>query len=220
MGLRYIMESGVVSQGERTRAHGATADQRRFLFPGASVVPGFTLIELMVAVSVVGVLLSLAAPSFSDLVASNRMSSQANEFMGSLQLARSEAVRRSQPVTLRAADDNYSKGWTVFADSNGDGSAASATNPADGLPIREISTLGGSVALKRQICTGSPCTFANSTTDPGRKFVVFTARGAISASTPAYFKICDPSKPLAKGRLLQVNVVGKISVLNSSQSCV
>ena len=57
---------------------------------------GFTLIELMVTLTVMAILLSIAAPSFTSLMAANRMSTQTNEFIGALNLARSEAVRRGQ----------------------------------------------------------------------------------------------------------------------------
>ena len=179
---------------------------------------GFTLIELMVTLTVMAIVLSLAAPSFASLLASNRISSQTNELIGALNLARSEAVRRGQPVTLLASQSNYSKGWSVFPDANGDGAAASATDAADGLPIRQNSAFGGSVALTRQTCTGSPCTYADSTATDNT-YVVFTGRGAISATAPAYFKACDPSRTSVKGRLLQVNVVGKITLLNTSLAC-
>ena len=180
---------------------------------------GFTLIELMVTLSVLAIVLSLAAPSFASLLASNRMSTQTNEFMVALNLARSEAVRRAQPVTLLATNaNNYSKGWTVFPDLNGDGAATSATDAADGLPIRQSSAFGGTVAVKRQTCTGSPCTYSDST-DADRMYVVFTGRGAISATVPAYFKVCDPGNTSVKGRLVQVGVVGKISLLSTSVTC-
>ena len=180
---------------------------------------GFTLIELMVTLSVLAILLAIAAPSFSSLLASNRMATQSDEFIGALNLARSEAVRRGQPVALLSNDaDNYSKGWKVFPDLNGNGAAASATDATDGLPIRENSAFGGKVAVTRQTCTGSPCTYANST-EADRAYVVFTNRGAISATVPAYFKVCDPSNTSVKGRLLQVNVVGKVSVLNTNVTC-
>lgn len=179
---------------------------------------GFTLIELMVTLTVLAIVLGLAAPSLASLLASNRISTQTNEFIGALNLARSEAVRRGQPVTLLAAADNYSQGWTVFPDANGNGAAASATDAADGLPIRQSSAFGGQVTLKRQTCTGDPCTFSDSTA-AGSTFVVFTGRGAISTTAPAYFKACDPSNTSVKGRLLQVNVVGKITLLNTSLAC-
>ena len=180
---------------------------------------GFTLIELMVTLTVLAIVLSLAAPSFASLLASNRMATQTNELIGALNLARSEAVRRSQPVTLLAANANYSKGWKVFPDANGNGAAASATDPADGLPIRENSAFGGTVTLKRQTCTGSPCTYADST-EADITYLVFNERGGISAiSTPAYFKVCDPSRTSIKGRLLQVNLVGKISLVSTDLAC-
>ena len=174
---------------------------------------GFTLIELMVTLTVMAIALSLAAPSFANLLASNRISTQTNELVGALNLARSEAVRRGQPVTLLAGDVNYSKGWTVFPDANGNGAAASATDEVDGLPIRQASAFGGTVALRRQSCTGSPCTYADSTAT----FVVFTSRGGTSEIV--YFKACDPNRTSVKGRLLQVNVVGKITLLNTSLAC-
>ncbi len=179
---------------------------------------GFTLIELMVTLTVMAIVLSLAAPSFASLLASNRMATQTNELIGALNLARSEAVRRSQPVTLLAGEANYSKGWSVFPDDNGDGVAASATNAADGLPIRKSGNYGGTVTLKRQTCSGDPCTYADSTATDST-FVTFTGRGAISTTTPAYFKACDPSNTSVRGRLLQVNVVGKITLLNTSMAC-
>ena len=180
---------------------------------------GFTLIELMVTLTVLAIVLSLAAPSFASLLASNRMSTQTNEFIVALNLARSEAVRRGLPVTLLSIDnDNYSKGWTVFPDKNGNGAAASATDADDGLPIRENSAFGGKVTVKRQTCTGSPCTYADST-DADRMYMVFSARGAISATSTAYFKICDPSNTSVKGRLVQVGVVGKISLLSTNMTC-
>ena len=56
---------------------------------------GFTLLELMVTVTVLGVLLGLAVPSFTAAMRNNRIVSQNNEFIGALNYARSEAIRRS-----------------------------------------------------------------------------------------------------------------------------
>lgn len=66
----------------------------------------FTLIELMISILVLLVLVAAAVPSFTDLLARNRLSGQANELLSVLQLARSEAIKQNQTIRLCKANDN------------------------------------------------------------------------------------------------------------------
>jgi type IV fimbrial biogenesis protein FimT len=66
---------------------------------------GFTLIELMVTIAVAAVLLSVAIPSFRDLLARNELITVANAWVGALSTARAEAVKRNQSVALCGEDD-------------------------------------------------------------------------------------------------------------------
>lgn len=185
---------------------------------------GFTLIELMVTLSVLGVLLALAAPSFTRLIATNRLASETNEFIATLHLARSEAVRRAQPVTLRAIGnpDDYAKGWQVFPDAVPDGSPASPSTSVDGEPLRVIGPTVGGISIKRATRGGTPGSFSytdasTSTTD--RMYLTFNSRGAMQSDSPAFFRICDASHPDIGGRIVQVNVVGKISLDSNTAIC-
>lgn len=78
---------------------------------------GFTLIEVMVTVILIAILASLAAPSFQTTIARFRVRTAAESLMSGLQLARSEALRRNQPVrfTLGARAGN----WSVTAVTSG-----------------------------------------------------------------------------------------------------
>jgi type IV fimbrial biogenesis protein FimT len=66
---------------------------------------GFTLIELMVTVVVIGVLAMVAAPAMTAMVNGSRINGQTEELVTSLQLARGEAVRRNTRVTVCPSND-------------------------------------------------------------------------------------------------------------------
>lgn len=71
---------------------------------------GFTLIELMVTIAVAAVLLTVAIPSFRDLLARNELTTTANAWVGALSTARAEAVKRNQSVALCGDDDAPTSG--------------------------------------------------------------------------------------------------------------
>jgi type IV fimbrial biogenesis protein FimT len=89
-------------------------------------VCGFTLIELMVALTVLAVLAALAAPGFASITRSLRVDTVREQFIGSMNLARTEAVRlgrtvvmrRIEPCTAATAAKDWYCGWRVFVDLN------------------------------------------------------------------------------------------------------
>lgn len=110
---------------------------------------GFTLIELMVTVAVLAIVLSIAIPSFSAIILNNRLSTTADELQSSLQLARSEAVKRKKTITLCRADASFEKcaesgtdwslGWLLLSGGEG-GEVLKIWEPSSGLVIEGPAT--------------------------------------------------------------------------------
>jgi type IV fimbrial biogenesis protein FimT len=83
---------------------------------------GFTLIELMVTVTIGAILLLVAAPSFITYQRSSELTSAANTFVAGVNTARGEAMKRGMNAMLvPASGTDWSSGWTVFVDQDRSG---------------------------------------------------------------------------------------------------
>lgn len=94
---------------------------------------GFTIIELMVVVSILAILVALALPSFTPLIERWRVQQAVKGLESTLYFARAEAIKRGGSVTvskhptgtdgclLAPGNANWDCGWFVFADTNGSG---------------------------------------------------------------------------------------------------
>jgi type IV fimbrial biogenesis protein FimT len=83
---------------------------------------GTSLLEAMLAASIAGVLTTAAVPAMNDAMTQTRPRAGNSDLFATFNLARSEAIRRSSPVTVTAADaQDWSRGWKVFADQNDNG---------------------------------------------------------------------------------------------------
>ena len=90
---------------------------------------GFTVVELMIALSIAALILAIGAPSFNEFRRNNRLAGTANDFLGAVQTARTEAIKRQLQVSVCPSDNPDDAnptcsagdftGWIAFVDPDG-----------------------------------------------------------------------------------------------------
>lgn len=185
---------------------------RRF-FPQVSptTVPnraaGFTLVELMVTVAVLAIILAIGMPSFSAIVQRNRLTTAANELVGTFQTAKMEAIRRNSRVVIcPTSSGNGCSGvddWSrvvVFVDENSNG----AKDSAETL-VRDVQIIKPGANVTAQLGATSTIRFGAD----GRARVGTTVvQGAVS--------LVSSKLPAAEAtRRVQVSA-GRVNVCNPS----
>ena len=184
------------------------------------------MIELIVAVAIFAIVVSLAAPAFNDVVLRHRMASTANTFLADLSAARTEATQRRRTVNLcaRPATDtdttcsasnqgtgacgcsgsNWENGWLMYVDTNGDG----ALNTSGDELLGVQAPLANNASLRRN----------GAAAVNGR--VGFNGRGNL-VGTPVTFALCigddtavttDDTKVLSRARFVTVALTGRAAV--------
>lgn len=155
---------------------------------------GFTSVELIMVMAILAILMALAAPSFRNVLATQSIALQTSELAGVVRLARLEAVRRGQPVTIcRTADPmaatpacagdggttGWASGWIMFMDRNGN-----AAMDANDQLIRVQQAFENSGGI--QAAPSNAMTFIQTGVKLGGAQDRFTFRPRVDPTDPAY----------------------------------
>ena len=173
---------------------------------------GFTLIELMITLSIAAILVSVAVPSFLTTMRNNSLVTYTNNLVSDINLARSEAVKRGIRVVLcRSADpyataptcggttNTWTSGWLIFADAD----ASGAFNAGDTL-VRVGAPITGTAAI-----------ISNSTTNNNLQY---NPDGTTNESgSTGVFVLCD-DRGANNGRQIQVNAMGRPRLVKGSDA--
>lgn len=167
---------------------------------------GFTFIELMVAVALIGVLLGIGVPSFQSMMQSSRIIGDYNSLVGSLNFGRSEAIKRASSVSVCAREtdtscgNDWSNGWLVFDDA-GDTRGFIDT---DEFVLKSVSLDSGAATLVNS------ARLNNGAAEPvARPFIQFQPRGTANWRGAGYFIFCD-ERGTQSARVANISLAGSV----------
>lgn len=163
---------------------------------------GFTLIELLVTMALAAIMLTLAAPGLQTMLANQRLSAAASDFMTTAMQARSAALKYNQRVVAQAlagSSGEWKDGWRIYVDSNLNSAFNSGTDTLvltqDPLPNGVTITLQtgtnnffgykGSGFLEDAISGSANATWLISSTATDRKKYLILERSGRA-------RLCDP----------------------------
>ena len=171
---------------------------------------GFTLLELIIVITILGISLAISAPGLRTMIVNNRISSNASDFASALQLAKAEAVARLNPVivckknaasTGCIAGGDWSQGWIVFSDDNDNGTV-DAPNEAV-LLVHE--------ALHERISFGGNTSEVDTS-------ITFRPSGISSVTTTSTLIICNDNLFDHSARGILVTITGRGSVMKAGET--
>jgi type IV fimbrial biogenesis protein FimT len=179
---------------------------------------GFTMVELLITVSILGILSAMAYPSFNELIRNNRRSSYANDLLAAINLARSEAIKRNGQVTILRSGPTageWEDGWTVFVDSDNNGAFSD-----DG--DTDICELTNGIASEDCLLKIYPALLTGFTLRTGatfQNFIAFSSSGLSVGAGVDTFRVCDPTADNTKSRAIIVSTTGRARVSKGTISC-
>jgi len=173
---------------------------------------GFTLLELLIAVSMVAILVGIAAPSMRSFLLQNGVQSDERELLADFSVARGKAVETNSYVSIcgKAAGANtcnasadWSNGWIVFVD-NGEGAGATSANGIleAGEEVVRIKNYQGANAFVVQ----------DDSSSSSVPVLGFDQRGYMNTlihSERTEIFVCDPEGEARRARAIFVEVTGR-----------
>jgi type IV fimbrial biogenesis protein FimT len=158
---------------------------------------GFTLIELMITVAIMGIMMTVGLPSFQSIILGARLTSASNAMVGALQLARSEAIKRHRTVIIAPLTGGWqSGGWQVFVDVTANGTYDSATD----ILLTKFDALSSSITVNPSY-SGS---------------IAYESTGR--AKSLGNVRFCSPAGDNQDFRAVVVALTGRVHVESSSNS--
>ncbi len=152
---------------------------------------GFTLLEVMIVIAIIGIIAAMAVPSYQDMIERNRLKQAVEGLKSDLQFARTEAIKRSQNVVVSRSPGNAG-GWCYGLNVNSNCTCTTAGS----CSIKTISGSDFSSAVNMDAATGNNSTFDSRRGTIGADSVTFSTShyaARVVFSNVGRVRVCTPT---------------------------
>lgn len=192
---------------------------------------GFTIVELMITIVVLGIALAFAVPNMQQFIMNNRATSQVNLLSSNLSLARNEAIKQNARVVVCASEDGedcadagstWEGGWIIFVDRNSN----LAPDLDDDACAEGATAADGDCLVTWQSALGSPNVLTPADGIP--KLIGYDGSGSLICDADddgaaddtcdgddTFFTLCD-TRGAAHARALAISNTGRVSALSKA----
>ena len=157
--------------------------------------------------AVAAILVAVAVPNMRTFIQNGRLNTQANDLIGDLSLARSEAIKRRAAIgicrstngTTCAGGGNWRDGRAVFV----------------GTGLNGTWQAGDTILRFREPLASAADALATSVLVPVPDPIIFSANGSSNVAAGGFFVFCD-DRGAAKGKQINLNAMGQAAVSTSA----
>ena len=182
-----------------------------------SYIKGFTTLELLIVIAIMGILAAVAMPSFMDTIGGSSVNGAVKSFTASINAARSEAITRGTTIHMcpknTASTDcaaaSWSNGWIIFVDNNNDATGATGsidiTGGADDDVIIQVVEPVSDVVL--------------TSTAPATNLLRYDGRGFGQNTAVRNFKFCPEDNDASNALGIEINITGRARLVQGGLAC-
>ena len=185
---------------------------------------GFTLIELMITLTVAAILLMVGVPNFQEFIKSNRLSARTNAFVADLNQMRSEAIKRggrvsmckSTTLTGCASSGGWEQGWIIFSDMNGTAGQVDTGGANPDVVLRKNGPSNGGVTIRGNSTVQTRISYNSAGT--------LDTSMSLDGNPPPALIFCDNrisnsfNTNKAKARVIVISMIGRIRTMKGNNS--
>lgn len=175
---------------------------------------GFTMIELLITIAIVGIVTAMGVPSFNQTITNNRLTTHTNDLVTAINIARSEAIKRGARVAVNRTGAQWETGWIVYIDQDNSGAFIDNGNAAL-CEVTADNVLTEDCVLRNYAAINPGYTLRTNAAND----ISYAPTGLLSGGAAGTYRLCENTANTAIARQIVLSLTGRTRVNTGTAQC-